>query len=326
MAVVDLSQNKSVLETAQQLLRHEAAALEHLAKNLDGSFSEAITLLLATKGRVIVTGMGKSGHIGAKIAATLASTGTPSLFVHPAEASHGDLGMITREDVVIALSHSGEAPELGDILAYCQRLGVPIIAITGKNSSTLGKAGRVVLNTLVKEEACPIQKAPTTSSTATLALGDALAVALMTERGFKAEDFANFHPGGKLGGQLKKVGDLMAQGDELPLVDVSATMDQVILEMTDKNLGGVGIVGTNGELAGIITDGDLKRVMNPDVLTQTAEKVMNTTPLTVMPDVFAVRAVQTMQSKKITALFVIDENKKPVGLLHIHHCLQAGVL
>ena len=326
MGVVNLSPNKDALETAKDLLRHEAKALAHLADHLDASFSDAMALLMATKGRVIVTGMGKSGHIGAKIAATLASTGTPSLFVHPAEASHGDLGMITANDVVIALSHSGEAPELGDILAYCQRLGVPIIAITGKNESTLGKSGTVVLNTLVTEEACPIQKAPTTSSTATLAMGDALAVALMGQRGFKAEDFANFHPGGKLGGQLKKVSDLMAKGDDLPLVDARATMDQVILEMTNKNLGGVGIVKDDGTLAGIITDGDLKRVMNPDVLSSKATDVMNATPLTIEADMFAVRAVQTMQEKQITAFFVVDKSNKPVGLLHIHHCLQAGVL
>ncbi len=273
MSVVKLPQQAQAdIKAGKTLLEAEAQALQNLANKLDATFSQAVDLIVNLKGRVIVTGMGKSGHIGAKIAATLASTGTPAFFVHPGEASHGDLGMITEEDAVIALSHSGETKELGDVIAYCQRFSIPLIAITGHNQSTLGEAATLVLNNQVSAEACPIRKAPTTSSTASLAMGDALAVALMERRGFSKENFATYHPGGKLGSQLLRVADIMAKGDALPLCSEESNMADVIVEMTQKNLGGVGITNAQGQLVGIITDGDLKRAMGAQLACQQARR------------------------------------------------------
>lgn len=312
------------ISIAATLLEEEAKALTTLAQSLDETFVRAVDVLAAATGKVIVTGMGKSGHIGAKIAATMASTGTPAFFVHPGEASHGDLGMITPNDVVIAISHSGESKELGDMLAYCTRFNVPLVALTGRERSTLGQAATVTLLNKVEKEACPINKAPTTSTTATLALGDALAVALMQRQGFLAEDFARFHPGGKLGAQMKTAAELMATGDQLPTVLPEVRMKDVVLEMTSKNLGGVAVV-QGGQLKGMITDGDLKRHISQDWLTQKAQDVMNPTPIVITPQTLASTALALMQEKRITSLLVAEE-KTLKGLLHIHHLLQAGVV
>ncbi|MBI1364220.1 MAG: KpsF/GutQ family sugar-phosphate isomerase [Proteobacteria bacterium] len=321
-------QDKAVIASGRDVLEKEAAALNALASQLDGAFERAVSLLMSVtgKGRVIVTGMGKSGHIGAKIAATMASTGTPAYFVHPGEASHGDLGMVTADDAVLAISHSGGTKELGDMIAHCKRFSVPLVCIVGKADSVLGRAADVCLSTGVTEEACPLNLAPTTSTTATLALGDALAVALMTLRGFRKEDFAGFHPGGGLGSRLARVADLMAQNDDLPLVSESATMQEAILEMTAKRLGLVGVADKGGVLAGIVTDGDLRRHMSPELLSRTVGEIMTKAPSTIQGDQLAASAVQMMQARKITALFVVDEMHRPQGVLHIHHCLQAGVI
>jgi arabinose-5-phosphate isomerase len=328
MTKVVTLENHAVITSGRDVLEKEAAALMALSAQLDGSFERAVELIMAAtgKGRVIVTGMGKSGHVGAKIAATMASTGTPAYFVHPSEASHGDLGMVTAEDVVLAISHSGGTKELGDMIAHCKRFSVPLICMVGKADSTLGNAADVCLSTGVTEEACPLNLAPTTSTTATLALGDALAVALMTLRGFRKEDFAGFHPGGGLGSRLAKVSDLMATGDDVPLVQKDTLMQDAILEMTEKRLGLVCVVDGGGVLCGVITDGDLRRKMSADLLSCQAHEVMTKGPSTVAGDALAVTAVQTMQSRKITALFVLDDLHRPQGVLHIHHCLQAGVI
>lgn len=314
------------INVGKEVLEKEAQGLMNLANALDNTFVEAVNLMFNTKGRVVVTGMGKSGHIGSKIAATLASTGTISYFVHPGEASHGDLGMITEDDVVLAFSHSGETKELGDVLAHCTRFGIPVVAITGKPESTLGKAGTVTLINGITEEACPMNLAPTSSTTATLALGDALAVALMERKGFKSADFRNFHPGGKLGSKLSPVSAFMITGDDLPLVKPSTTMADAILEMTTKSQGAVGVVDENNTLLGVVTDGDLRRHLADNLLEKTAESVMTKRPLTAEKDTLASKAVHMMQEKKITSLFVTNEEGKVEGLIHIHHCLQAGVI
>jgi arabinose-5-phosphate isomerase len=324
--LTNTQQHEADLNEARRLLQAEATALTTLAQKLGDSFTSTVDVLLHIKGRAIVTGMGKSGHIGAKIAATLASTGTPAFYIHPGEASHGDLGMITADDAVIALSHSGESKELSDIIAYCTRYSVPLIAITGRASSTLAQAASHVLLNEVETEACPLNLAPTSSTTTSLALGDALAIVLMQRRGFKKEDFSRYHPGGKLGAQLLKVRDIMLSQD-LPVTKPDAPMTQVLVELTDKNMGCVGIV-EDGNLVGIITDGDLKRHMAPDILSKTATDIMTPTPATIREEAFATSAVQQMQKKKITVLFVVrgQKSKKPVGLLHMHHCLQAGIV
>lgn len=327
--VLKTLENKQVdfdVQNGRDVLNKEATSILNLAENLSEDFSNAVQLLFDVnekKGRVIVTGMGKSGHIGAKIAATLASTGTPSFAVHPGEASHGDLGMITSDDAVLAFSHSGETKELGDVLAHCARFNVPLIAITGKNESTLGKAADICLVNGVTEEACPIKLAPTSSTTATLALGDALAVALMHRRGFKPEDFANFHPGGKLGSKLLLVEELMEK--DIPLISNKASMMDAVLEISGKRLGVVGIQNEKGELIGIMTDGDLRRHMAYNIMDKSVTEVMTTSPKTIAGDMLASKAVHQMQENKITALFVV-EDLKPVGVLHIHNCLQAGVV
>lgn len=313
------------IHEARRVLEAEAEALKFLAEGLDDNFVKAVDILFETKGRVIISGMGKSGHIGAKIAATMASTGTPAFFVHPGEASHGDLGMLADGDSVIAISHSGESKELSDILVYCTRHGTPLIALTGREESTLAKASTVTLFDGVEKEACPLNLVPTSSTTAALALGDALAVALMQRRGFRKEDFSRYHPGGKLGSQLLRVEDIMAKGNDLPLVDINVSMSEALIVLTDKNLGCVGLIEDN-KLAGIITDGDLKRYMAPDLLQRGAKEIMTTSPKVVEADAFATSAVQVMQEKNITVLFVVDENNVPIGLIHMHHCLQNGVV
>ncbi|MEK9660842.1 MAG: KpsF/GutQ family sugar-phosphate isomerase [Alphaproteobacteria bacterium] len=313
------------IDAASRVLRLESEALRAMADALDGRFSEAVTLLAGAEGRVIVSGMGKSGHIARKIAATLASTGTPSHYVHPGEASHGDLGMITAADAVLAISNSGETPELSDLLVYCKRFAIPLIAITGKAGSTLCEAANVCLLLPNVAEACPMGLAPTTSTTATLALGDALAVALLERRGFTAEDFQVLHPGGKLGRGLLRVSDLMHEAGELPLVNEATVMADALLTMTNKRFGCVGVLDASGRLRGIITDGDLRRKMSDDLLARSVIEVMTASPKTIRPQALAAEALGMMNANNITSLFVV-EDERPRGILHVHDCLRAGIV
>jgi arabinose-5-phosphate isomerase len=312
------------ISVARRVLAAEAAALSVLAESLGDDFARAIAALAAAEGRAVVTGMGKSGHVARKIAATFASTGQPAMFVHPAEASHGDLGMITRSDVVVALSNSGETAELDAIIAYARRFSIPLVAITAGSESVLAQAADVALVLPTIAEACPMGLAPTTSTTMMLALGDALAVALLERKGFSAADFKLFHPGGQLGRRLLKVGDLMHGGESLPLVAPSTPMVEVILVMTAKSLGCAGVLAEDGGLAGIITDGDLRRHMQSDFFNRTAVEVMTPTPKTVVPSLLAAEALGIMNANSITSLFVVDGGR-PVGVVHLHDCLRAGV-
>lgn len=296
-----------------------------LVNGLAADFEKAAGLMLACEGRVIVTGMGKSGHIGQKIAATLSSTGTPSQFVHPAEASHGDLGMITAKDVVLALSWSGETGELANLITYSRRFNVPLVAMTSRRESTLGRAADVVLALPQVKEACPHGLAPTTSTLVQLALGDCIAIALLEGRGFTALDFKVFHPGGQLGANLKHVGDIMHTGARLPVVPANEPMSTALVVMTEKSFGCLGIVGEDGKLAGILTDGDLRRNMEPGLLGRTAGEIMTRSPKTVTADMLASAALQIINSSKITALFVVDSGGVPAGIVHIHDLLRAGV-
>lgn len=315
------------------LVHAEAHALLNLAtliKNNPVPYNQAVDIMqnaLAEKGRIVVTGVGKSGHIAGKIAATLASTKTPAFFVDPTHARHGDLGMINENDVVIALSHSGESQELGDIITYAKRWGNPIIAITGKPHSTLGQAADVVLLNGVEKEACPLNLAPTSSTTASLALADGLAVALMMARGVTTHDFAKFHPGGKLGAQLLRVGDVMI-ADRMPLVPATAPMADVLAVMLDKPLGCVGVTDRTGTLVGNFSDGDFKRQLkiHPNLLAEKALAVMNTTPKTILQDVLAITGVRHMQDQHVKALWVIDDTLKPVGLFRMDECLASKVI
>jgi arabinose-5-phosphate isomerase len=313
------------IEAARRVLRLESEALRTMADTLDESFVQAVSLLDGATGRVIVSGMGKSGHIARKIAATLASTGTPAHYVHPGEASHGDLGMITPADAVLALSNSGETPELSDLLVYCKRFAIPLIAITGRAGSTLCVSADVCLLLPAVAEACPMGLAPTTSTTATLALGDALAVALLERRGFTAEDFQVLHPGGRLGRGLLRVSDLMHGGDELPLVGEDTVMSDALLTMTAKRFGCVGVVDALGRLRGIVTDGDLRRHMSADLLARTVGAVMTVGPKTIRPQALAAEALGLMNANNITSLFVV-EDELPRGILHVHDCLRAGIV
>lgn len=314
------------LKHAIQTIDREIETLEILKNSLDKTLSQAVDILQSAKGRVIVTGMGKSGHIARKIAATFASTGTVSFFVHPGEASHGDLGMITEGDVVIAISYSGESKELSDILMYAKRHNIPLIAITRNPESSLGKNSTLVLKLPDNGEACPLGLAPTSSTTATLVLGDVLAIDLMYRRGFSASDFRQRHPGGKLGAILCKVSDIMHKGIELPIVKEDAIMQEALLVMTEKMLGCVGIVDNNGELVGIITDGDLRRWMSPSLITEKVSTVMTKNPKVIDQNALIVDAVNIMNNtgRGITNLFVLQD-KKPIGIIHIHDCLKAGV-
>jgi len=318
--------NTPFLDTARRVIRTEAEALEVLADGLDDSFRAAIGLLNAAKGRVIVTGIGKSGHIAGKIAATLASTGTPAQFVHPAEASHGDLGMITQADVVLAISNSGEAPELANLVAYSRRFDIPLVGITSRIESSLGKQCDVVLLLPQLGEACGTGVVPSISTTMTLAMGDALAIALMENRAFTPANFRDFHPGGKLGAQLSRVADLMHSGAALPLVDEDTAMSDALIEISQKGFGVVGVTDGTGALLGIITDGDLRRHMD-GLLSLNARDVMTKGPTTITPDALAERAVGIMNTRKITCLFVVDApaTDAPGGLIHIHDCLRVGL-
>lgn len=306
-----------------EVIRTEIAALEELARSLGAEFEQAARLMAEAKGRVIVSGMGKSGHIGKKIAATLASTGTPSFFVHPSEASHGDLGMVKRDDVCIVISNSGETSELHAMLAYVARFDIPMIAITRSPASTLARQSAIALLLPIAPEACSVGMAPTTSTTCTLALGDALAVVVMRMKGFAKEDFHVFHPGGKLGAQFIRVGDLMHVGEELPVVRADQPMSEVLIEMTSKGLGVAAIVDGEGKLDGIITDGDLRRNMS-GLLDHSAGDVATRQPSTIGADVLATEATARMGELKVSALPVTDDCGKLVGMLHIHDCLRAG--
>ncbi|RWR31601.1 KpsF/GutQ family sugar-phosphate isomerase [Sinirhodobacter populi] len=310
------------LATARRVIADEETGLRLLAEGLNGNFAEAVETILRARGRVIVSGMGKSGHIARKIAATLASTGTPAQFVHPAEASHGDLGMVTRDDVVLMLSNSGETPELADLIAHTRRFRIPLIGVASRPDSTLLRQSDVALVLPKAPEADSTGLVPTTSTTMTLALGDALAIALMKHRQFTPEQFRTFHPGGKLGARLSKVGDLMHK--DVPLVGPDMPMSEALLTMTQKGFGVVGVTDAAGHLAGIITDGDLRRHME-GLLAHTAAEVMTANPRTIGPDALAEAAVAVMNEFKITSLFVVQDGR-PVGIIHIHDFLRAGVV
>lgn len=316
------------IKEAQRVLLLEAQALETVAENLDSSFSDAISLLLQTKDRIAVTGIGKSGHVARKIAATLSSTGSPSLYIHPAEASHGDLGMITGKDVLIALSNSGETTELSDILQDAKRRQIPLIAITSNPDSSLAKIANISLVLPKFQEACPLQLAPTTSTTLMMALGDALATTLLKRRQFTSIDFKALHPGGRLGQKLKHVSDLMHTYDESPLVSEKTLMQEALLVMTSKKFGCVGVLKENSkELVGVITDGDLRRNLSGNLLTRQASEIMTKNPILIRDNALAEEAIGLMNEKGITSLFVfnVDFPSVPIGILHIHDCLRAGI-
>ncbi len=311
--------------SAIRTIESEITALKALRDSLKlESLTKALDFMQNAKGRIIISGMGKSGHIGKKIAASLASTGTPSFFVHPAEASHGDLGMITEDDIVVAISNSGESKELIDILSYCKRFGIKLIAITKNPESSLGRASDIVLELPNNGEACPLGLAPTSSTTATLVLGDILTVGLIERKGFSKSDFNDRHPGGKLGSILKRVSDLMHTGQDMPILDENSNMQAVLLEMTSKRLGCVGFINQSGELTGILTDGDLRRCLSAKILEEKAIDLMTRKPKTITPHAMSAEALKIMHDKKITNLFVL-ENKKPVGVIHIHDLLNNGI-
>ncbi len=318
----------SSIEVARGVLAAEAAGLRTLAASLDGAFEAAVDRLVACTGRVVLSGMGKSGIVARKVAATFASTGTPAHFVHPGEASHGDLGMIVPGDAVLALSNSGETSELADLVAHTRRFGIPLVAITGRAGSALARASDVVLLLPHAPEACPMGLTPTTSTTMQVALGDALAVALLTRRGFTASEFSAFHPGGRLGAQLRRVADLMHTGDALPLAPLDLPMDRALLLMTGKGFGCLGALDAEGRLVGVLTDGDLRRAMGPDLLSRRVAEIMNPTPRTIGADALAAEALRAMNAapRPVTTLFVLDEAGRPRGILHVHDLLRAGVL
>lgn len=319
-----MSEGRSYLETARRVIKDEAAGLHALADGLGQGFTDTVELILKSNGRVIVSGIGKSGHIARKIAATLASTGTPAQFVHPAEASHGDMGMVTSQDIVIAVSNSGEAPELANLVAYTRRFNIPLIALSSRKDSTLSVQSDIRINIPALGEACGHGVVPTTSTTMTLAVGDALAIALMEARSFTPEDFRAFHPGGKLGAQLSKVSDLMHVGTEIPLVSPDTMMGDTLLMISQKGFGVVGICDSDNYLLGIITDGDLRRHMD-DLLSQSAKDVMTKDPTTISINALAQEALSIMNDRKITCLFALGDGGKVEGILHIHDCLRAGL-
>ena len=325
---LDLSAEASI-KSARRVLDIEAEALTALSSSLGASFHEAIEMISAAEGRVIITGMGKSGHVGSKIAATFASTGTPAFFVHPAEASHGDMGMIVRGDVVLALSNSGESKELLDVIEYTRRFAIPLIGVTSNPLSTLGSKSDVTLLLPNCPEACPNGLAPTTSTTMSLALGDALAITLLERKGFSAKDFKIYHPGGKLGQQLMRVTEIMHTGDKLPVIAADASMADAIVMINQKGFGCVALTNADGTLAGLITDGDLRRHLADGLMQKTPKEIMTKTPKTATTDMLVAEAMATMNDlknsyRKITCLIVLDADNKPAGLLHIHDCLRAG--
>ncbi len=312
------------LAAARRVVSQESRALARLSEALTGRFVDATEILAATRGRIVVSGMGKSGHIANKMAATFASTRAPALFVHPAEASHGDLGMITDADTLLMLSNSGETPELADLVNYGKRFRIPLVAIVGRTPSTLAEAATVALVLPDEPEAGTLGLAPTTSTIMMLALGDALAVALLERKGLTADDFKIYHPGGKLGRRLVRVADIMHAGDDLPLVPADTAMAEALIVMTAKRLGCVGAVDGAGTLAGIVTDGDLRRHMDARLLQRPVSEVMTTDPITIHAGALGVEAVHLMNSCQITSLFVTEE-RRPVGVVHVHDCLRAGL-
>ncbi|HLZ33741.1 MAG TPA: KpsF/GutQ family sugar-phosphate isomerase [Nitrospira sp.] len=321
--------NGRSLDEGKRVLAIEARAVQALIDRLDDQFDKAVDLLFGCKGKVVVSGMGKSGLVGQKIAATMASTGTPAFFLHPAEGIHGDLGMLGRADVVIAISNSGETQEIIQLLPSVERMGIPVVAMTGRMASTLAKHSEVALDVSVSEEACPMGLAPTASTTATLAMGDALAVALLQKRGFRQEDFAQFHPGGTLGRRLLvRVKDLMHSGDELPQVAESVAGTTAMLEMTAKKLGMTTVIDGSGKLAGIITDGDLRRFIQRggDFVRATAGELASRNPKSIGPDDLAAKAVEIMERHSITTLVVTEGDRKIVGVIHLHDLLKNGIV
>jgi arabinose-5-phosphate isomerase len=329
-AASSVNETDAAVQSALRTLDAEgggiAALTAALQSDLGPAFAAATDLIRDAKGRLIITGLGKSGHVGRKVAATFASTGTPAFFVHAAEASHGDLGMITADDVILALSWSGEQAELKNLITYAKRFRITLIAMTAERDSTLGKSAAVTLTLPKAREACPHNLAPTTSSVMMLALGDALAIALLEGRGFTSMDFSVLHPGGKLGAMLKFVRDLMHTGDEVPLKPLGTKMSDALVEMSSKGFGCVGIVDANGDLVGIITDGDLRRHMRPDLLTAAVEEVMTKNPKTTTPETLAIELLDTINSSepRVTVL-IVAEGRKPVGIVHVHDLLRAGV-
>ncbi|TIH07591.1 KpsF/GutQ family sugar-phosphate isomerase [Pseudomonas leptonychotis] len=324
-----MSQSTDLIQSAQRTIRLELEAIQDLLQRINGDFVRACELILASKGRVVVVGMGKSGHVGNKIAATLASTGTTSFFVHPAEASHGDMGMITRDDVVLALSNSGSTAEIVTLLPLIKRLGITLISMTGNPESPLAKAAEVNLDARVSQEACPLNLAPTSSTTVSLVLGDALAIALLEARGFTAEDFAFSHPGGALGRRLLlKVENVMHAGANLPRVNRGTSLRDALLEMTQKGLGMTVVTENDGRLAGIFTDGDLRRTLdhNIDVRQTIIDDVMTANGKTARAEMLAAEALKIMEDHKISSLVVIDDNHQPIGALNMHDLLRAGVM
>jgi len=319
---------QGVLASAQRTMATEIAGLdalnEVLLDGLGAPFAKAVSVIREISGRVVVTGMGKSGHVGRKISATLASTGTPSFFVHPSEAGHGDLGMVTAADAIFALSWSGETQELAAIISYSRRFRVPLIAVTSKADSTLGRAADIVLALPAVTEACPHGLAPTTSTLMQMALGDALAISLLESRGFTAKEFRDFHPGGRLGASLQFVNDIMHTGDQVPLAPLGTLMSEAIVLISQKGFGCLGVTDGAGKLVGIITDGDLRRHLSDRLLERTVDDVMTGSPKTIGPQVMVSAALDIINSSKITAIYVVD-NDQPVGILHMHDLLRAGV-
>lgn len=322
-----MTSNEHAIAAGRRVIEMERDALDTLAGAIDGAFADVVAMASGLKGRLICAGIGKSGHVARKIAATLASTGTPAYFVHPTEASHGDLGMITPDDAVLALSKSGETRELGDLIAYCRRFGTPLIAMTAGRDSVLARGADFHLFVPDAPEACGETRAPTTSTTLMMALGDALAVALLEARGFTASDFRVYHPGGALGAALATVSDLMHSGDAMPLIAGEAPMSEALLEMSAKGFGCVGVTGPDGKLTGIVTDGDLRRHMGGDLVSRSASDVMTAAPQTITPTALAADALRRMTAgeRKILQLFAVGPDGKPAGLLHIHDLLRAGV-
>ncbi len=318
------------LDIAKKVLRTEALAISGLIKTLNSNFEKAVNTIFESKGRVVVTGMGKSGLVGRKIAATLASTGTPAFFLHPAEASHGDLGMVTERDVVIAISNSGETLELVNLIPFLKRYRVKLISMTGNPRSLLAKAADVALNISIREEACPMGIIPTASTTATMAMGDAIAVALLMKRGLKENDFANYHPGGNIGKKFfVKVKDLMHTGNYLPLVELKTPMSKAVIEMSSKRLGHAIVLDKAGKIAGVITDGDVRRGLQKwsgKLFRMTAEKVMTKNPKTIHDEELAAKALSIMEGSSITALIVPDQRGRPVGIIHLHDILKHGIV
>ncbi|MCX8502515.1 MAG: KpsF/GutQ family sugar-phosphate isomerase [Beijerinckiaceae bacterium] len=319
--------HQSAIQSAQRTLLTEGTGLKLLhdamGEELGQAFAQAVETILAAPGRVIISGMGKSGHVGRKIAATMASTGTPAHFVHPGEASHGDLGMIQPDDVILAMSWSGESSELADIIAYARHNDVKLIGITSRADSSLGVGAHICLCLPKAKEACPNGLAPTTSTTMQLALGDALAVALLESRGFTSQDFRRYHPGGKLGAQLRQVSAVMHTGDRLPLIQLGKMMSEAIVTISSKGLGCVIVVNSDSKLGGLVTDGDLRRHMAPDLLGRSVDEIMTKSPKTVTPDTLIAEALEIMESRKISSLVVV-EDERPVGLIHILDLLRIG--